>query len=186
MLVCYPVSRNGKLFFTYVLTFVNPFLTSFTLIVLHLAISCQIYLFFDNRIHLPSKEDKWRICDSLSEFNDKIVLNALAAQVSVTENLTVIWIADQVHSIVCVRHGAASNPKTDPTWHLILLGETQPRSSFKVGKMANAGENGSSSKREHSIRYDTCTQAWECSTSFRADLQKYNHWFFSIRKRTFS
>ena len=39
---------------------------------------------------------------SINEFKDKIVLSALAAQDSTTENLTVIWIANQVHKTVCV------------------------------------------------------------------------------------
>ena len=43
---------------------------------------------------------KWKIGDSLSEFNYKIELSALAAQDSIAENLTVIWIAKPVHKLI--------------------------------------------------------------------------------------
>ena len=46
-----------------------------------------------------------------------------------------IWIANQVHNIDFVRHGAVSNAKGDPTWHRTFLGKTQPRSFFRVEKL---------------------------------------------------
>ena len=67
--------------------------------------------------------------------------------------------------------------------HLTQLGiesfweKPSPDPPIKVGKTANASKI-SSSKRKHYIGYFTGTQARERLTSFRANLWKYNHWFF--------
>ena len=94
----------------------------------------QFNLFLVNRHHLLSRTDNWKIGDSLGEFKDKIVLCALAAQDSLTENLTRIWMTKQVQNIGCVQHGAASSPKVDPTWHWILLEKSSSDPPLKLEK----------------------------------------------------
>ena len=97
---------------SYISDFWGPTLWSVSLFVFCISRSvAKFNLFLDNLLHLPSKTDKWKIGNSLSEFKDKIVSSALAAQDSLTENLIVIWIANQVHNIDCVRQHQQTIPK---------------------------------------------------------------------------
>ena len=51
------------------------------------------------------------------------MLSALAVKENTTNSLTVIWIANHVHNIDCVRHGEVSGSNSNPTRHRALLGK---------------------------------------------------------------
>ena len=111
MSVCCPLFSIGKFLFMCVVTFIT--LVSVSFHSLYFASRNQLlnltYL-ADNRIYFSSKVDRHKIDDSLNEFYFKIVLKALAAQDSSTEILTVIWMANRVHSNDCIRHSQLKCP----------------------------------------------------------------------------